>query len=136
MLIVASTAMVNDKRAGLPVRWTARIAFVAGVGASVAANIVAVEPALGARIVAAWPAVAMLLVVEILSRTRTRRRALGHPIDEEAVVAEARLGESAEIKSPDVEALRRAVDMSAATPMSTRTEPRSPASRRGRGNRR
>jgi hypothetical protein len=70
MLIVASTAMVDDKRVGRDVRWSARIAFVAGVGASVAANIAAAQPTLGARIVAAWPAVALMLVVEMLSRTR------------------------------------------------------------------
>jgi hypothetical protein len=69
MLIVASTVMVDDQRAGRPVRWSARIAFLAGVTASVAANITA-QPTLGARIVAAWPAVALLLVVEILSRAR------------------------------------------------------------------
>ncbi|KAB1947548.1 DUF2637 domain-containing protein [Micromonospora sp. ALFpr18c] len=70
MLIVASTAMVEDKREGRPVRWSARVAFVAGVAASVAANIAAAHPTLGARIVAAWPAVALLLVVEMLSRAR------------------------------------------------------------------
>lgn len=70
MLIVASTVMVDDQRTGRPVRWSARIAFLAGVTASVAANITAAQPTLGARIVAAWPAVALLLVVEILSRTR------------------------------------------------------------------
>lgn len=70
MLIVASTAMVDDQRAGRPVRWSARVAFLAGVGASVAANIAAAQPSVGARIVAAWPAVALLLVVEILSRVR------------------------------------------------------------------
>ncbi|MFV2022786.1 DUF2637 domain-containing protein [Micromonospora sp. LOL_023] len=70
MLIVASTTMVDDRRAGRRVRWSARIAFLTGVGASVAANIAAAQPALGARIVAAWPAVALLLVVEMLSRVR------------------------------------------------------------------
>ncbi|WP_319462651.1 DUF2637 domain-containing protein [Micromonospora sp. RTP1Z1] len=70
MLIVASTAMVEDKRAARPVRWSARIAFAAGVAASVGANIAAAHPTLGARIVAAWPAVALLLVVEMLSRAR------------------------------------------------------------------
>jgi hypothetical protein len=70
MLIVASTVMVDDRRTGGRVRWSARIAFVAGVAASVAANIAAAEPTDGARIVAAWPAVALLLVVEMLARTR------------------------------------------------------------------
>jgi hypothetical protein len=73
MLVVASTAMVDDRRAGRPVRRSARIAFVAGVGASMAANIAAAQPSLGARVVAAWPAVALLLVVEMLSRTRRGR---------------------------------------------------------------
>jgi hypothetical protein len=70
MLIVASAAMVEDKRHGHRVRWSARVAFVAGVAASVAANIAAAQATVGARIVAAWPAVAMLLVVEMLARAR------------------------------------------------------------------
>ncbi len=41
MLIVASAVMVDDKRAGRSVRWSARIAFIVGVAASVAANIAA-----------------------------------------------------------------------------------------------
>ncbi|MEV0398093.1 DUF2637 domain-containing protein [Polymorphospora rubra] len=76
MLVVASAAMVEDKRAGRRVRWSARVAFIAGVVASVAANIAAAQPSLGARIVAAWPAVALLLVVEMLTRSQPvpRRR--------------------------------------------------------------
>ncbi|MGY4680338.1 DUF2637 domain-containing protein [Micromonospora aurantiaca (nom. illeg.)] len=70
MLVVASAAMVEDNRAGRRVRWSARTAFAVGVAASVAANIAAAEPSLGARIVAAWPAVALLLVVEMLTRAQ------------------------------------------------------------------
>ncbi|WP_434743836.1 DUF2637 domain-containing protein [Micromonospora sp. SH-82] len=70
MLVVASAAMVEDKRADRRVRWSARTAFAVGVAASVAANIAAAEPSLGARIVAAWPAVALLLVVEMLTRAQ------------------------------------------------------------------
>jgi hypothetical protein len=44
MLVVASAAMVEGKRAQRPVRWSARLAFLAGVTASVAANIVAAHP--------------------------------------------------------------------------------------------
>ena len=43
-------------------RWSAPTAFAVGVAVSVAA-----EPSLGARIVPAWPAVALLLVVEMLA---------------------------------------------------------------------
>jgi len=87
MLVVASTAMVEDKRAGRNVRWSARVAFGTGMAASVAANIAAAHPTPGARIVAAWPALAMLLVVEILSRSRTAAdataevRSRGQPVD-------------------------------------------------------
>jgi Protein of unknown function (DUF2637) len=69
MLVVASVAMVDDKRSGRRVRSMARIAFAAGVAASIAANIAAAQPTWGARIVAAWPALALLLVVEMLSRS-------------------------------------------------------------------
>ncbi|GIJ56214.1 hypothetical protein Vau01_037300 [Virgisporangium aurantiacum] len=68
MLIVASVVMVDDKRRSHRVRPIARLAFTAGVLASVAANIAAAQPSIGARIVAAWPAVALLLVVEMLAR--------------------------------------------------------------------
>jgi Protein of unknown function (DUF2637) len=69
MLVVASVAMVDDKRSGRRVRPMARIAFAAGVAASIAANIAAAQPTWGARVVAAWPALALLLVVELLSRS-------------------------------------------------------------------
>jgi Protein of unknown function (DUF2637) len=69
MLVVASVAMVDDKRSGRRVRPMARIAFAAGVAASIAANIAAAQPTWGARVVAAWPALALLLVVEMLSRS-------------------------------------------------------------------
>lgn len=69
MLVVATVAMADDKRCGRTVRLSARVAFLAGVVASVAANIAAAQPSVGARIVAGWPALALLLVVEILSRS-------------------------------------------------------------------
>jgi hypothetical protein len=69
MLVVASVAMVDDKRSSRRVRPMARIAFAAGVAASIAANIAAAQPTWGARVVAAWPALALLLVVEMLSRS-------------------------------------------------------------------
>src|SRR5262245_65234744 len=57
MLVVATVVMVDDKRRNHRVRPIARLAFAAGVLASVAANIAAAHPSVGARIVAAWPAV-------------------------------------------------------------------------------
>jgi hypothetical protein len=72
MMIVATAVMLEDQRAGRRARWSARVAFVLGVGASIAANIAAAHPTAGARVVAAWPALALLLVVEMLARP-TRR---------------------------------------------------------------
>ena len=68
MLIVASVVMVDNKRRAHRVRPIARLAFTAGMVASIAANIAAAHPSLGARIVDAWPALALLLVVEMLAR--------------------------------------------------------------------
>lgn len=77
MLVVATVAMADDKRCGRTVRLSARVAFLAGVVASVAANIAAAQPSVGARIVAGWPALALLLVVEILSRSGRRLTVAG-----------------------------------------------------------
>jgi hypothetical protein len=57
MLIVATIVMVDDKHRAGRVRPMARLAFAAGVIASIAANIAAAHPTTGARIVDAWPAV-------------------------------------------------------------------------------
>jgi len=69
MLVVASLAITDDRRSGRRVRPVARVAFLVGVSASVAANVTAAAPGWGARLVAAWPAVALLLVVETLATT-------------------------------------------------------------------
>jgi hypothetical protein len=68
MLIVSTIVMVDDKRHGHRVRPMARLAFTIGVIASIAANIAAAHPTPSARIIAAWPAIALLLVVEMLAR--------------------------------------------------------------------
>jgi hypothetical protein len=68
MLIVATIVMVDDRRRHASVRPIARLAFAAGVAASVAVNVAAAHPSLGARAVNAWPALALLLVVEMLAR--------------------------------------------------------------------
>ena len=48
MLVVASAAMVEDKRAGRSVRWSARIAFTAGMAACSAATATS-QPASGSH---------------------------------------------------------------------------------------
>lgn len=82
LLVVASAAMVDDKRAGRAPRMSAKVAFGVGVVASLAANIAAAQPSLGARIVAGWPALALLLTVELLSRSG--RRAAAEPASDVA----------------------------------------------------
>jgi hypothetical protein len=47
---------------------SAWLAFWTGVAASVIANVLAAEPSLVARCISAWPAVAFLLVVEVITR--------------------------------------------------------------------
>jgi Protein of unknown function (DUF2637) len=68
LIIVSTIAMADDKRSGRTVRWSARLAFVVGVVASIAANVLATPGGVIARLISAWPAVALLMVVEVLSR--------------------------------------------------------------------
>lgn len=68
LLVVAAVAMADDRAAGLRPRLSARLSFVTGVGVSIVANTLAAPDTLLARAISAWPAVALLLVVEMLSR--------------------------------------------------------------------
>jgi hypothetical protein len=67
MLIVATVAMKEDRANGLKVRLWAWVAFVLGVLASVVANVLAADDDLTSRVISAWPAVALLLVIEVLA---------------------------------------------------------------------
>jgi hypothetical protein len=64
MMVVATVALGDGRRN----RWSAWLAFWTGVVASVVANVLAAEPSLVARCISAWPAVAFLLVVEVITR--------------------------------------------------------------------
>lgn len=75
MMIVASVAMTD----GRTIRWPSRLAFWVGIAASLAANVLSAHPGwvaahqeTVASVVAAWPALALLLTVEILVRTGGR----------------------------------------------------------------
>lgn len=67
MLIVATLVMREDRQAGLKVRPWAWVAFILGVGASVVANVLAAADDVTSRVISAWPAVALLLVIEVLA---------------------------------------------------------------------
>jgi hypothetical protein len=64
MMVVATVALGDGRRQ----RWSAWLAFWTGVAASVVANVLAAEPSAIARCISAWPAVAFLLVVEVITR--------------------------------------------------------------------
>ena len=69
LIVVGTMAMIEDKRAGRRPRLSARVALGFGVVATLAANIASAQPSPGARLMAAVPAVAFLLAVEVLART-------------------------------------------------------------------
>jgi Protein of unknown function (DUF2637) len=69
MMVTATVALGDGRR----YRWSAWLAFWTGVAASVIANVLAAQPSGIARCISAWPAVAFLLVVEVITRGgRTR----------------------------------------------------------------
>jgi hypothetical protein len=61
MMAVAPVALGDGRRN----RW---LAFWTGVAASVLANVLAAEPSLVAPCISAWPAIAFVLVVEVITR--------------------------------------------------------------------
>ncbi|PWR16096.1 hypothetical protein DKT69_07625, partial [Micromonospora sicca] len=65
MILVATLALNDGRRS----RWSAWLAFLVGVAASLAANVLVADPHPVARVVSAWPAVALLLTVEVLARS-------------------------------------------------------------------
>lgn len=87
VLTIAAIVMAEDRQARQPVRPIAKVAFVIALSASIAANVAGAQPTLGGRLIAAWPAVALLLIVEMLvfiragsqSDTATRRLAGAKP---------------------------------------------------------
>jgi Protein of unknown function (DUF2637) len=67
LIIAAMMKMQAQQRAGEPVGALPWVSFLAGVGASLAANIVAAEPTFLGRCVAAWPPLALLLAHALLT---------------------------------------------------------------------
>jgi hypothetical protein len=58
------------------VRWAVRATLTLGVAASVAANILHARPNPISQVIAAWPPLALLLTVELISRVPVHRRSL------------------------------------------------------------
>ncbi len=57
-------------------RWAVRAGLTLGVTASIAANVLHARPNLISQIIAAWPPLALLLTVELISRVPSHRRSL------------------------------------------------------------
>ncbi|MFG1993119.1 DUF2637 domain-containing protein [Actinoplanes sp. NPDC048988] len=101
LMVVATAAMIEDQRAGRSVRWSARVAFVFGVVASLGANIASAQPSAMARIVAAVPAVALLLAIEVLTRSGHAAQTAGLTAsDETPLVTEVPPEQVAAVESP------------------------------------
>jgi hypothetical protein len=80
LLLTSVCTLAYDKAMGYAPRWSARIFGFIGVTASLVANVAHAQPTLGGRIVAAWPAIALYGVVEILTRRpRVRRQKMSAP---------------------------------------------------------
>src|SRR5690606_25443387 len=70
------TAMADPVRRLRRLRWAVRATLALGVAASVTANVLHADPNPISQTIAAWPPVALLLTVELISRVPVHRRAL------------------------------------------------------------
>ncbi|MGR6316502.1 DUF2637 domain-containing protein [Micromonospora soli] len=85
-LVLVGTMALGDGRRS---RWSAWAAFLVGVAASLAANVMAAEPDAVSRAVSAWPAVALLLTVEVLARSGRALATTAAPAPAPVVTASA-----------------------------------------------
>jgi hypothetical protein len=65
--IVASLVLLADRRAGRQSGWLPWAALAVGTAGSLAANIATADPDLVSRLIAGWPALALLIAVKLLS---------------------------------------------------------------------
>jgi hypothetical protein len=77
--IVASLVLLADRRAGRRSRWLPWAALTIGTAASLAANIATADTGAISRIIAGWPALALLIAVKLLSGILEHRRVAGRP---------------------------------------------------------
>lgn len=70
LVVAASMSMLVRRRAGLRTGALTWLALLAGIGASLGANVAAAEPSLVGRLVAAWPPLAFAVAFEMALRTR------------------------------------------------------------------
>ncbi|WP_239311442.1 MULTISPECIES: DUF2637 domain-containing protein [unclassified Frankia] len=68
LMLAASMTMLADRRAGRSRSWLSYLLLTMGAFASLAANVLHAEPNLTARVIAGWPALALLGSYELLMR--------------------------------------------------------------------
>lgn len=81
--VVASLVLLADRRAGRRSGWLPWAALVAGAVASLAANVAVGATDATARVVAGWPAVALLVAIKLLSGLLERPRPGNEPLADE-----------------------------------------------------
>jgi hypothetical protein len=72
--IVASLVLLDDPRAGRRSGWLPWAALAVGTAGSLAANVAAAVPGLVSRVIAGWPAVALLIAIKLLSGVLEQRQ--------------------------------------------------------------
>lgn len=77
--IVASLVLLADRRCGRRSGWLPWAALAAGTTASLAANVAAADTGPAGRVIASWPAFALLVAVKLLSGMLEHRRGLDRP---------------------------------------------------------
>lgn len=76
--IVASLVLLADRRAGRRPGWLPWAALAVGTAGSMAANVATAGPEVISRVIAGWPALALLIAVKLLSGMLDQRAACGH----------------------------------------------------------
>ncbi|MGH9211395.1 MAG: DUF2637 domain-containing protein [Acidimicrobiales bacterium] len=78
LVVAASMSMLVQRRAGLPAGALTWLALIAGIGASLAANVAAATPTPVGRLVAAWPPLAFAVAFELAVRVRAHNHNHNH----------------------------------------------------------
>ncbi len=79
--VVASLVLLADRRARRPSGWLPWAALTIGTGASLAANIATADHGTISRIIAGWPAIALLIAVKLLSSILEHRATANDPAE-------------------------------------------------------
>ena len=77
LIVTASMSMLVRRRAGMPAGALAWASLLAGIGASLAANVAAADPTMVGRDLAAWLPVALLLATSSVSQRGPHSIVLG-----------------------------------------------------------